>query len=268
MAVVTGMTAARMQEIEAASVVDGDVVGGHLILQKHDGTEIDAGSVVGPPGPQGPAGIAKIPIPGQILIWPGTTLPNLTQHGKWVWANGDPYDIATYPQAAANIDPAWNTAAGQANPGAGKFRVPDMRGFVPAGLDAMPVGSARANRMTRSVAIVIAGKTGEEYHVITIPEMPVHAHSVSDGGHSHDISHDHPLQMLTSYGTGFQPGSGGGIVVDRGGGGSGSPIKYFLGNSSWNGSGISIQNRGGDGQHETVQPTIMVPYIVKLDDPA
>lgn len=44
MALVTGLTKERMLEIEAASVVSGEIDGtGHLILTKHDGTEIDAG---------------------------------------------------------------------------------------------------------------------------------------------------------------------------------------------------------------------------------
>lgn len=54
MAEVTGLTAARMLEIEAASVVDGDIVGDNLILTKHDGSTIDAGNVRGPEGPVGP----------------------------------------------------------------------------------------------------------------------------------------------------------------------------------------------------------------------
>jgi hypothetical protein len=46
-----------MLAIEAASVVDGDVDGsGNLILTKHDGSQINAGKVTGPPGPQGPIG--------------------------------------------------------------------------------------------------------------------------------------------------------------------------------------------------------------------
>ena len=48
MATVTGLTAARMLEIEAASIIDGEVVDGHLILAKHDGNPIDAGPVTGP----------------------------------------------------------------------------------------------------------------------------------------------------------------------------------------------------------------------------
>lgn len=58
MTTITGLTAARMLQIEAASIVDGDVVGDDLILTRHDGTTIDAGSVRGAPGPVGPAGLS------------------------------------------------------------------------------------------------------------------------------------------------------------------------------------------------------------------
>lgn len=50
MATVTSLTADRMLAIEAASVVDGAVVGDNLILEKHDGTTINAGNVRGPVG--------------------------------------------------------------------------------------------------------------------------------------------------------------------------------------------------------------------------
>ena len=52
MALVTGFTAARMLAIEEASVVSGLVdVNGDLILYTKVGTPIDAGNVIGPPGP-------------------------------------------------------------------------------------------------------------------------------------------------------------------------------------------------------------------------
>lgn len=57
MAVVTGMTASRMLEIENSSVVDGDVVAGNLILSTRGGSTIDAGSVIGPPGADGAIGV-------------------------------------------------------------------------------------------------------------------------------------------------------------------------------------------------------------------
>lgn len=52
----TGLTADRMLEIEAASVVDGEVVGDDLVLTRHDGTTIDAGNVRGPAGTGGGGG--------------------------------------------------------------------------------------------------------------------------------------------------------------------------------------------------------------------
>lgn len=67
MATITGLTAARMLEIEAESIVDGDVVGNNLILTKHDGTTIDAGSVRGPQGSPGPSS-NYIPLLGSVPI--------------------------------------------------------------------------------------------------------------------------------------------------------------------------------------------------------
>jgi len=56
MTTVTGLTAERMLEIEAASVVDGEVIGNDLILTRHDASQINAGNVRGPQGIQGPVG--------------------------------------------------------------------------------------------------------------------------------------------------------------------------------------------------------------------
>lgn len=56
MATVSSLTAERMLAIEAASVVDGEIVGDNLILTKHDGSQIDAGDVRGPQGDVGPIG--------------------------------------------------------------------------------------------------------------------------------------------------------------------------------------------------------------------
>jgi hypothetical protein len=57
MATITGLTKERMLEIEAASIVDGEVVGDDLILTTFGGTPINAGDVRGPIGPEGPMGV-------------------------------------------------------------------------------------------------------------------------------------------------------------------------------------------------------------------
>lgn len=53
MATVTGLTAERMEEIEGASIVSGEVVGDDLILTRFDTTTVNAGDVRGPIGPAG-----------------------------------------------------------------------------------------------------------------------------------------------------------------------------------------------------------------------
>lgn len=53
MATATGMTAARMLQIEGASVVSGEVVGDDLILKTHNGVTFNAGNVRGDVGPSG-----------------------------------------------------------------------------------------------------------------------------------------------------------------------------------------------------------------------
>jgi microcystin-dependent protein len=248
MATITGLTAERMLEIEGQSVISGAIVNNHLILTKHDGSTVDAGVL--PPGPQGPVGPAGGLIPGELRMWPGSVLPTQAEFGKWVWADGATYDVALYPKAAAAIAPGWRTFAGASDPPVSLFRVPDLRGLVPAGMDAMPLG-VRANRATRSVAIVLAGKTGEETHIVTVAEMPAHGHPVTDPGHFH------------VYGPGG-PGAGGQLPMSRGTMSGNNDEPSF--NTTSKTTGITISNNGGGAGHENMQPTVFIPYIVKLDD--
>ena len=265
MATVTGLTASRMQEIEAASVVEGEVVAGNLILTKHDGTEINAGPVTGAQGPPGPPGPALVAIPGEVKLWPGDTLPDLATYGKWVWADGAYYPIADHPIAAGHIADAWNTFAGASDPGPTNFRVPDLRGLVASGMDAMPGGS-RANRMTRADAIILAKRTGKETHSVTTLEMPSHSHGgfvVSGGEHMHYLPPD------TLAHTGKQiPGWSAGYVGHINAGPEPSyPYAVFwllrVGGDGTHSHGINLE--GSNNAHENVQPTVFVPYIVCLD---
>jgi microcystin-dependent protein len=275
MATVTGLTADRMLEIEANSVVDGEVVGGNLILTQHDGSTIDAGPVIGPkgdPGPPGPAAVSAIP--GEVKLWSGSALPDIATYGKWVWADGAVYPVASHPKAAAHIASQWRTFAGASDPGAPNFRVPDLRGLVGVGMDAMP-GGTRANRMTRAVAITIAARTGEETHIVTVPEMPAHAHPVSDPTHVHTIAdnqHGHQLWgganfLSNAYASGavnvgyLGDPAAEKIIWAHGGTQPGHSNIGMFGA----GTGISVGNSGSNGAHENVQPTVFVPYIVYLD---
>jgi hypothetical protein len=55
MASVTGYTAAKMEELANANIVDGEIVGDDLILTRRDLSQINAGNVRGPQGETGPA---------------------------------------------------------------------------------------------------------------------------------------------------------------------------------------------------------------------
>jgi hypothetical protein len=93
MATVTGLTAERMLAIEGASVIDGEVLADHLILTKFDGTQIDAGNVVGPTGPTGPQGD------------PGTTDPWVLSADTWTFGAADAptYTMTTPGDKTASI---------------------------------------------------------------------------------------------------------------------------------------------------------------------
>lgn len=87
MATITGLTAARMQEIIDKTIVDADIVGQHLILTLEDGSTIDAGAV----GPSGkgtafPAGATD----GDLFVrtdQPGDPLYKYTD-GAWLLFTG------------------------------------------------------------------------------------------------------------------------------------------------------------------------------------
>lgn len=274
MATVTGLTAERMLEIEAASVIDGKVVGGDLILIKHDGTEINAGPVDGPSGPPGPAGPPGVSaIPGEVKLWSGDTLPDLATYGMWVWADGAYYLIADHPLAAAHISDLWNTFGGASDPGPSNFRVPDLRGLVAAGLDAMP-GGARANRMTRAVAITLAARTGKETHALSIGELARHGHgsvSVSgsisgntstDGNHGHGWTAGAPVKTDQNRNLRIDGSSAYSIITGLTDIQPAGSHAHTVG-GSFSGSG-AVPQEGSDNAHENVQPTVMVPYIVYL----
>jgi microcystin-dependent protein len=190
-------------------------------------------------------------IPGEVKLWSGGALPDITIYGHWAWADGRAYDVATYPIAAAHIDTAWRVFDGATDPGPSQFRVPDLRGVTPTGMDAMPGGTA-AGRVTRSVSLILAARTGEEVHTIALSEMAAHAHDMNDPSHWHNM-----ITQNTNVPTG-----------------SGPPYVFFPRDAPEDHggliepayTGVSLQMQGGGGAHENMQPSVFVPYICKLDD--
>lgn len=112
--------------------------------------------------------------------------------------------------------------------GGGSFNVPDLRGRTVAGLDNM--GGSDANVLTNTYnpnRNTLGGDTGEEAHQLTIPELPAHHHT---------------YLRATSAGN-----------YD----GSSSPL--FNTNVTDN-----TGDTGSNVPHQTVQPTLMINWIIKI----
>lgn len=195
MATVTGLTAERMAAIEAASVVDGEVVGDNLILTRFDDSTIDAGNVRGPTGSPGITGgeladeieaafLLHAPI-CSIIETLETVAPNelwLTMVGQTV-VDGE----TLYPGFWSKIPAAMKSGS--------NIIMPNTKGKVSIGLDP---GDADFNTI---------GETGGSklsQLVSHFHSSPVHTHG--QPAHTHDLSnHQH---TAPSHGHSFSGNTG------------------------------------------------------------
>lgn len=122
MGVITGLTAARMLEIEDAGIVAAAVVGNNLILTKHDGSTINAGDVITPPAIPVVTSLPGSPTDGQEvylqtsamatkrIMWhlryraAGTTY-------KWEFLGGPPWQEEIYTEQSVICDSTWRDPA-------------------------------------------------------------------------------------------------------------------------------------------------------------
>ena len=141
----------------------------------------------------------------------------------------------------------------------GTFNIPDTRGRLLAGADNM--GGSAAGRLT-GYSLAVTG--GEQTHTLTTAELASHTHS--DAGHAHtasDAGHTHG------------PGSGSAFLVNGGTGAvgtGGATFAYGVPAVTASGNALisvasgtaNIQNTGGGGAHNNIQPTIAVNHIIRF----
>jgi hypothetical protein len=195
-ATVTGLTKAKMLEIEAASIVGGVIDGlGHLILTRHDGGTIDAGSTVAPEFvPGGAIGYAELAAgqrwePGDFK-WSMQT----ADHAGWLKMDGRNTlaRVGTYAALFAVVGVSLGAGADGT-----KFGIGDVSKRVPMGKTASGVGSTLGGTGGSSDAVLAShdhtvdshshggSVNGEAVHVHNMN----HGHSADDsaeGSHSHD----------------------------------------------------------------------------------
>jgi microcystin-dependent protein len=113
-------------------------------------------------------------IPGEIIDFAGAVPP-----AGWLICDGQSYPTATYPNLFSVI--------GYSYGGSGAvFAVPDCRARVTVGAGVSPGLTNRS----------LTTKGGEETHILSPAEMPVHSHGVNDPTHAHavfDPQHAHAL---------------------------------------------------------------------------
>lgn len=170
--------------------------------------------------------------PGMLQMTAGTAAPT-----GWLLADGSAVSQTTYSSLFAVIGSSYNTGG----EGIGTFRLPSMLGKTPVGFDG---AQTEFNTL---------GKTGgEKFHLLSVAEMPSHAHAVVDPGHTH-------LPLVT--GSEFIASMGnGGTYTAAGGANLG-----FRGQGVTNTgtTGISVSNTGASTAHNNLQPYITVNYIIK-----
>lgn len=92
----------------------------------------------------------------------------------WLWCRGQTVAQASYPALYAAIGTTFNTG-GEAST---DFRLPDLRGRIPIGLDNM--GGSDAGRLDVSNTLGASG--GSQYHTLSTSQMPNHAHTFTPSG--------------------------------------------------------------------------------------
>lgn len=185
----------------------------------------------------------SIPL-GGFLPYVGTTAPN----SAFVLPYGQAISRTTYSTLFSLISTTFGSGDGSTT-----FNIPDLRGRVVAGKDDM--GGSSANRLT-GLSGGVNGDTlgatgGAESHALTEAQNGPHDH----GGLTGTVSHTHDLEAA---------------LVDGATGGNIGQVVYRTGSTDFTAIEAEaahqhpITSSGSGTAHNNVQPTIILPYIMRV----
>lgn len=179
---------------------------------------------------------------GSILPYTGSTAPT----SNFVLCYGQAISRTTYASLFTLVSTTYGAGDGSTT-----FNVPDLRGRVIAGYDSM--GGSSANRLTNQSGGIqgdtIGATGGSETHTLTEAQLASHTHtaSVTDPGHTHTYVKPTYALASTNNATTVSESS----TTDNTG-------------SATTGITVSNSTTGSDTAHNNVQPTIILPYIMRV----
>ncbi len=173
---------------------------------------------------------------GFMVMWPLNTNPSDT---NWLICDGKAISRTTYATLFALVGTTWGSGDGSTT-----FNLPDFRGRVPLGGNNASLPNAKnASYATRN----LAATGGEETHVLTTAELPVHTHALTDPGHAHGSN------------------SGAFVTSTAGADAAGAGTTFRSENNTASATtGITIANTGSDAAHENLPPFLGVNFIMKV----
>jgi microcystin-dependent protein len=196
------------------------IVNMNLAIPSNDGDGVSRGYLL-----QVLSDIAATP-PGAIAVWAGSEGAVPT---GWLLCAGQTVSQATFANLFAVVGTTYNIGG---EPG-GEFRLPDLRGRVPVGLDNM--GGSSANVLTSAQADILGGTLGEEFHTLTLDEIASHTHQYDD-----------------RY-----------VAVATGGAEEGPSVVNATSDFVTL-TGQVTDPQGNDNPHNNVQPSIAMNFIIKI----
>lgn len=179
--------------------------------------------------------LSLMPI-GTILPYAGSAVPAADDVTTFLLCDGSLQTRATYVTLFARLGTAYNTGGESGT----VFRLPDLRGRVPAGRDDM--GGPAASRITNAIAGFVAttlGAFGGDQR------LQSHTHAITDPGHTH---------AMIGVGVSSIGADDSAMALGVGAGGLISAVAQV--------TGISTVAAGA-GAGQNVQPSLIVNYLIR-----
>ena len=171
--------------------------------------------------------VTPVPV-GSVVSYPAASLPS-----GFLSCDGSAISRSTYSALFALIGTTWGSGDG-----ATTFNLPNAEDCT------VMASGTTAGLTTRTVGQTVGSAT----HTLTTSELPIHTHTPSDPGHTHNFSD-----------TGDNDAAG---SLRRVFAGTGSPLLgvQTIYNET---SGISIGSEGSGAAHNNMQPYLATQFIIK-----